>query len=231
MPSLNDAVNYLNSRKGSTVDFDGKYGGQCVDLFNAYYQFVSGRNPYNNGYGVSSAYKLYDVPTPAGFTKVANNPNNPNQLPPKGAIIIYARTLPGSGGHGHVEIVDSADARGLRVWAQNWGGVQRVQNLYHVWPTGGHVRGWLVPTFTTPPAAQATSVTVIIPTLDVRTGPGTQYPGNKANTVDGMLHQGMVVPVAATVKGNSYTIPAPGKSGDLWHRSVRGNYFAAGGCK
>jgi hypothetical protein len=138
--TLQQAVSWCNSQVGKALDFDGAYGAQCFDLFNFYYQAVTGRNPYSDGYGVAGAKDIYDVPTSL-FTKVANNPNDPSQIPPQGAVLIYDGGLPGSGGFGHVAIVDQADAQGVMVWDQNWGG-QFVHHQRHMWT--GHERGWLV---------------------------------------------------------------------------------------
>ena len=35
-----DAVAWMNSVKGKTLDYDGAYGGQCVDFFNYYLRDV-----------------------------------------------------------------------------------------------------------------------------------------------------------------------------------------------
>ena len=75
-----DAINWLNAQNGKALDFDSMYGVQCFDFFNYYYQFLTGRNPYSDGYGVPGAKDIWNVPT-SRFTKVANNPNDPNQYP------------------------------------------------------------------------------------------------------------------------------------------------------
>ena len=108
-----DSINWLNAQNGKKLDFDSMYGIQCVDGFNYYYQFLTGRNPYSDGYGVPGAKDLWNVPT-SRFTKVANNPNDPNQYPQAGDILIYS-----VGTYGHVNMCLSADSKGLTTIGQN----------------------------------------------------------------------------------------------------------------
>lgn len=115
----NDATNWLKAQNGKGLDFDGVYGKQCVDFFNYYYQFLTGRGPYGDGYGVPGAKDLWNVPT-SRFTKIANNPNDPNQLPKPGDIFIYNSRW--GGGYGHVEMVLEATANGVTVIGQNMKG-------------------------------------------------------------------------------------------------------------
>ena len=58
-----DALNWLNAQNGKALDYDKMYSIQCVDFFNYYYQFLTGRNPYSDGYGVPGAKDLWNVPT------------------------------------------------------------------------------------------------------------------------------------------------------------------------
>jgi hypothetical protein len=155
--TVQDAANWCNSQVGKALDYDGVYGAQCTDFFNYYYNYITGRSPYRDGYAVQGAKDIWGVTTTL-FTKVSNNMSDPNQLPPQGAILVYDGGLPGSGGFGHVAIVDSANAQQVTVWDQNWGGAF-VHHQAHMWT--GHEIGWLVfngwdvPQPPTPPAPPA----------------------------------------------------------------------------
>lgn len=138
--TVSDAMAWCNQQVGKALDFDGVYGAQCTDFFNFYYQHITGRNPYSDGAGVAGAKDLWGVAFP-NFTKVQNNPSDPNQLPPQGSMLIYDGGLSGSGGYGHVAIVDSANAQQVTVYDQNWGGMY-VHHQAHMWT--GHEIGWLV---------------------------------------------------------------------------------------
>jgi hypothetical protein len=77
------------------------------------------------------------------------------------------------------------------------------------------------PHIETTPATGTVEVTVDV--LRVRTGPGLNFAGGQANTPDGALHQGVVVGYAGWVIGD-------GVDGcPVWLKSVRGNFFWAGG--
>ena len=131
MATREQATNWLNSQKGASLDFDKAYSLQCVDFFNYYYLFLTGRNPYSDGYGVAGAKDLWNVPTSL-FTKVANNPNDPNQIPQAGDILIYNSRW--GGGYGHIEVVLGADSKGVTVIGQNMLGKND--------PVSTTTRGW-----------------------------------------------------------------------------------------
>ena len=120
MATRQSAVDWLNAQNGKKLDFDGAWGAQCVDYFNYYYQHLVGVSPYAHGYGVNGAKDLWNVNT-SRFDKIANNPNDANQIPQPGDILIYNSSW--GGGYGHVEMVLSADASGVNVSGQNMRGV------------------------------------------------------------------------------------------------------------
>jgi CHAP domain len=135
-----DAVNWLNQQIGKGLNYDGSYGNQCVDYFNYYYQYLVGRSPYQDGYGVEGAKDLWNVATDK-FTKIVNDPNDPNQLPKVGDIFIYNSSW--GGGYGHVEMVLAVDTASIVVSAQNTKG-QYVSQDVRTWDgiIGGLI-GWM----------------------------------------------------------------------------------------
>lgn len=137
-----DALNWLNAQKGKSLDYDGVYGIQCVDFFNYYYLYLTGRNPYTDGYGVPGAKDLWNIAT-SRFTKIANNPNDANQLPSVGDILIYNSSW--GGGFGHVEVVIGADQKGFTAIGQRQTEANRSATaVYRTWATAvGGLIGWL----------------------------------------------------------------------------------------
>ena len=137
-----DALNWLNAQKGKSLDYDGVYGIQCVDFFNYYYLYLTGRNPYPDGYGVNGAKDLWSVAT-SRFTKIANNPNDANQIPAVGDILIYNSSW--GGGFGHVEVVLSADKKGFTAIGQRQSETNRSATaVYRTWAQAvGGLIGWL----------------------------------------------------------------------------------------
>lgn len=132
----NEAIGWVQSKLGQALDFDGRYGAQCFDLFNFYYQYLTGRNPYGDGFGVEGAKDIWNVRVPY-FDYIQNNPNDANQLPSPGDIIIYDGGLSGSGGYGHVAIVGESKQV---YYEQNWGGMYVKRNTRAF---NGHEIGWL----------------------------------------------------------------------------------------
>jgi hypothetical protein len=128
------AVNWLNSQVGRYLDFDGQYGSQCVDFFNFYYQYLTGRNPYSDGYGVPGAKDLWNVPT-SRFTKI---PDSATLVPQSGDILIYGSSW--GGGWGHVEMVLSTTSTGCNIAGANLSGNSGVgvQKVFRTW---GGMRG------------------------------------------------------------------------------------------
>lgn len=66
-------------------------------------------------------------------------------------------------------------------------------------------------------------ITVVVDTLNVRTGPGRSYPGLVANTPDGQLHSGNTVRIISQIQGEEV------EGNNLWYQSWRGNWFWSGG--
>ena len=137
-----DALNWLNAQKGKSLDYDGVYGIQCVDFFNYYYLYLTGRNPYTDGYGVPGAKDLWNIAT-SRFTKIANNPNDANQLPSVGDILIYNSSW--GGGFGHVEVVIGVDQKGFTAIGQRQTEANRSATaVYRTWAQSvGGLIGWL----------------------------------------------------------------------------------------
>ena len=110
-----DALNWLQSKVGQTIDYDGAYGGQCVDLIYAYYQFL--------GVGAQggNACDYATMTPPDGMVKIQNCAQ-----PRLGDVLVYA----GGTGYGHVAIYESDSV----TWHQNYSG-QYVERLTNVRPS------------------------------------------------------------------------------------------------
>lgn len=108
-----EAVSWLKNQVGQYRNYDGLYANQCVDLFNFYYQFLTGVSPYSKGYGVPGAKDLWNVATDV-FVKIADS----STLEPQpGDVLIYGASW--GGGWGHVEMVEYTNANGCGVIGNN----------------------------------------------------------------------------------------------------------------
>lgn len=109
-----DTDAFVASYNGKSVDYDGMYGYQCVDLFNFFNRDVVG-----GGFiGVSYAYQLWS----ASASYNSYNHIAASQPAAKGDVAVYSSALSGSGGAGHVAIVLGDAGGSISVLHQNWGG-------------------------------------------------------------------------------------------------------------
>lgn len=92
-----EAMNWLQSKVGTGIDFDGIWGNQCVDLIKAYYQYL-GVAPVS-GNGIDYTWNA----VPAGWTRIQG------AIPQTGDILVYTGGAQDSEGNylGHVAICES----------------------------------------------------------------------------------------------------------------------------
>jgi hypothetical protein len=124
------------------IDEDGYYGAQCWDVSARYarekygcpsFPTVTGgaAGLFTNTAGIISQY----------FDRVANNPNDPNQIPPDGAVIVWGTAW--SPPYGHTAIKVSGSGSAMTVFEQN--GNNPGGNAYLKTRNYSGVIGWLVP--------------------------------------------------------------------------------------
>lgn len=92
-----EAMNWLKSKVGTGIDFDGIWGNQCVDLIKAYYQYL-GVAPVS-GNGIDYTWNA----VPAGWTRIQG------AIPQTGDVLVYTGGAQDSEGNylGHVAICES----------------------------------------------------------------------------------------------------------------------------
>jgi hypothetical protein len=113
--------------------------GQCVQLV-ALYVSECWAKPviWDDAYGW-----FIDGRLPEHYVRIANNKADPNQVPPRGAIMIFGPNTPGSAGAGHMSIAwDVRPGSPTFVsFDSNWGG-KTAHLVTHNWQ---YVAGWIVP--------------------------------------------------------------------------------------
>ena len=90
--SADEAINYVKSLIGQSIDKDGAYGAQCVDLILAYYDYLG--VPRSSGNGADYTWNAL----PSGWQRIQG------AQPQKGDILVYTG---GTGNRGHVAIYEA----------------------------------------------------------------------------------------------------------------------------
>jgi hypothetical protein len=123
---------FINKYLGKKIDYDGYYGGQCMDLYHQYCEEVLGsEHP-----GAASAYKLWRY-TWKDFDK---KNNTLTAVPERGDIVIW--NTKAGGGHGHVAIFLVGDVNSFTSLDQNWPTLDKVTKTNHDYK---NIYGWLHP--------------------------------------------------------------------------------------
>ncbi len=95
-----EALSWLRNVVGVSIDFDGAYGAQCVDLLKAYYDYLGVGAQHGNAKDYRSNF------LPEGWQRI----EGADPLP--GDILIYI-----GGDYGHVAVYESD----YSTYHQNWG--------------------------------------------------------------------------------------------------------------
>lgn len=153
---------------GVGLDIDGSFGKQCVDVALSWGQALFPGIAWSSVYPpVGSAKDMYDHYNATYWDRVANDHNNPSQVPPQGAVAIFAGapeagyTSTYANPDGHVGVVDHTDANYIYLIQQQPGGATSLQA--RPWRYTRLI-GWLIPkstaapTPTPPPASDGSAV-------------------------------------------------------------------------
>lgn len=103
---------FLNKYSGKKVDYDGKYGFQCVDLIRQYHQDVIGGR--HTG-AVTGAVEFW---TRFGESKLPEYYNRHNiTMAEAGDIVVFDRTVTNK--YGHIALFIRKDKNGILVFEQD----------------------------------------------------------------------------------------------------------------
>ena len=139
--SADDAINWVKSKVGTGLDYDGVYGNQCVDLICYYYQYLGQRSPGGNG--CDYAWNAL----PSGWQRIQG------AQPQKGDILVYSGNS--SNPYGHVAIY----AADRETYHQNFNSHPYVEKVtYKYNGLSNSYWGVIRPDFSTQPSNNFTSV-------------------------------------------------------------------------
>ena len=147
---MQDNLNqFIAEKNGQTVNFDGiaADSGQCVQLVALWCQRIGLPVLYNNA---ADWWTAYGGEFEQHWLRIDNDPNNPNQLPSPGDVVVFNGQIPGSQGYGHIDIYNRD--LGVGSWEgfdSNWSG-KYAHLVNHNW---SYVLGWFTPRHIDPPAA------------------------------------------------------------------------------
>ena len=123
--TLDEFVNIYNGKK---IDYDGRYGAQCVDVFRQYCKDVLAI-PHTGGVvGAAELYTKYDT-MPLEQKYFERVPYKAGMLPEAGDVVVFGATQTNQ--YGHVAIVLDATTEEMSVFEQD--GFKQ---------TGAHVGSW-----------------------------------------------------------------------------------------
>lgn len=125
-----DAVNWAASQIGKSLDYDGVYGAQCVDLIKYYYAYLGANAVLGNG----CDYATNALPN--GWKRYQRTTSD--FIPQPGDIAIW------TGGYGHVAIVTSSDEVGFNSINQN---VKGYVGCVSLWKRNTEIWGVIRPDF------------------------------------------------------------------------------------
>lgn len=127
---------FVKKYNGKKVDFDGRYGCQCVDLFRQYCEDVL-TIPHTGGViGAAELYTKYEaMPLEKKYFEKIEFKGTP---PMVGDVVIFKPTK--KNGFGHVAIVLSADNLSMTVFEQD--GYAQTGTKFAYWKYN-HVLGFL----------------------------------------------------------------------------------------
>jgi len=102
--------NFKNKFLGRSIDWDKKYGNQCVDAYRQYCHELG----FPQSPPVKGAVNIWDTCFPKYFKRIANTPKG---IPEEGDVIIWGT---GVSSYGHCAIFDHGDVNGFVSLDQNW---------------------------------------------------------------------------------------------------------------
>lgn len=211
MATLSQALTWLRAALGKFWNPDNAHGYQCKDLVDAYCLYLFG--DWVGTVRPGNGKDVFNNANPKFFTKVRNNPADPNQVPPAGSILSFAGTA--AVPEGHTAITESADKSGVNVFQMD--GYRQVAAHRARLPYTGLI-GWLIPNLS--PDGYATRV-VTNPVAYVRVQPHAT-----AGLAPG-FPEGIAKGATLAIKGYVAGHDPYGKGDDAWYVTKSGFYVWA----
>jgi hypothetical protein len=130
---------FVDAHRDKCADWDGRYGGQCVDLFRFYCNEVLGIQQPAPVVGAKDFYDAYenDPILQINFDRFLNLPE---AVPVKGDVILWNQNA--GSGYGHIAIFLKGTVKEFDSFDQNWPTISKCTITHHGY---SNVLGWLRP--------------------------------------------------------------------------------------
>ena len=111
---------FFTKYNGRFVDYDGKFGNQCVDLMRQYIKEVLGLDPYKTIPATNYAKNMFYNFPDGGTKQLVKIYNGPTNVPKEGDILFW-KTYPFiTGIAGHVAIFSEGNLYTVVTFGQNY---------------------------------------------------------------------------------------------------------------
>jgi len=134
---------FIKDTEGQYIDIDGAYGSQCWDYSGYYAKVVCGCPSFPTGNGTAiGVFNNFLDPLSQYFTKIVNNPNDPGQYPPVGAIVFWS--------YNHTGVVIASDSRTMTTLEEDGANDPNQDGIadgvtYRITRGYEYVAGWFIP--------------------------------------------------------------------------------------
>ena len=202
-----EAVSWANSKVGQSIDWDGCYGAQCVDLIAAYYNYLGASTPGGN----ACAYAYNALPS--GWKRVQNASG---VVPEPGDIAVYDVGWKG-GKYGHVAIVINADLYNMTTVEQYGSTDHKTHKVTYPYNRGNgyHLWGFIKPNF---PGSSSSNGNMTTPTITLNKtnfNYGDTVNISWAKTASGTDFYQYWIVIKNTTTGKQIYAGATGSNGDV----------------
>ena len=129
---------FIAKYNGKPIDFDGRYGNQCMDEAAQFVAEVWGKSGWDIAKGF--AYQVWTEFNTLPVSKYAHLvANTPSGIPPEGALVVWSTGL---GQAGHIAVARAGSTTSvLKTFDQNWNYHQYCEPVDHNY---NYVYGWIV---------------------------------------------------------------------------------------
>jgi hypothetical protein len=138
--------NWLNTAIGRSFNPDKTYGLQCKDVIDDYAMALWPGKSWVETVNPNNAKDVFDAAPDAYWVKTRNNPNDANQFPKRGDVVVWNGNM--GGGFGHIAVVLEANANSLTVVEQD--GFKNIAAYKKTYKDYSNVIGWMTPKISSP---------------------------------------------------------------------------------